>query len=322
MGKIPSLQMIKPKVHVSENKVMSSDLNHHMVKANGVEHHVVTAGNGPPVICVHGFPEDWYSFRHQLRGLSEQFTVVAYDLRGIGKSEKPQKGYDIRTMADDLTALIDTLGLEKPAVIGHDWGGSIVPIAVYRAKEKFDRMVIIDGTLGRELRPLNSWYIWAINNLTPLVDGQLKRQDLFPHSVIRFWTWIENQASFTDEDINHYTETYYQPGTLEAWLALYRSVWHGPVGKAYETCRQVVFSRSPIDFTWSAPVKPDIAAPTLLIWGEEDPALPVQLAHRLKRVWDEMGLHVLPDCGHFPHEEKPDEVNNLLIQFFLPMLSR
>ena len=67
-----------------------SDFNYHTVKANGVEHHVVIAGSGPPVICVHGFPEDWYSFRHQLRGLSGQFTVIAYDLRGIGKSQKPE----------------------------------------------------------------------------------------------------------------------------------------------------------------------------------------------------------------------------------------
>ncbi len=306
---------------MSESKV-ALDFNHHMVTANGVEHHVVIAGSGPPVICVHGFPEDWYSFRHQLRELSEQFTVIAYDLRGIGKSQKPQRGYDTRIMAEDLLALVDTLGLEKPAVVGHNWGGSIVPIAVYRKQEKFDRMVIIDAPLGRELRPLNSWYIWMINSLTPWVDNQLKRQDLFPHSIIRFWTWIENQDAFTEEDINHYTEVYYQPGTVEAWLALYRSVWHGPSGKAYEAYKQVVFNHSPVNFTWSAPVKPDIAVPTLLIWGEEDPALPVQLAYRLKRVWSEMELHVLPDCGHFPHEEKPKEVNTLLLKFLSPMLSR
>jgi pimeloyl-ACP methyl ester carboxylesterase len=116
------------------------------------------------------------------------------------------------------------------------------------------------------------------------VDAQLKRRDLFPHSVIRFWTWIENQNAFTEEDISHYTEAYYQPGTVEAWLTLYRSVWHGASGKVYEAYRQVVFSHSSVNFAWSAPVKPDIAVPTLLIRGEEDPALPVQLAYRLKRV--------------------------------------
>jgi pimeloyl-ACP methyl ester carboxylesterase len=224
-------------------------------------------------------------------------------------------------MAQDLLALVDALKLKRPAVIGHDWGGSFVPIAVYREREKFSCMVIIDAPLGRELRSLNSWYIWAINNLSPWIDNQLKRQNLFPQSIIRFWTWIENQEAFTEEDISHYVEAYYQPGTLEAWLALYRSVWQGPSGKAYEAFNQVVFDRSPVNFTWSAPVKPDIAVPTLLIWGEEDPALPVQLAHRLKRVWNEMELHVLPDCGHFPHEEKPKEVNTLLLNFLSQVLS-
>jgi pimeloyl-ACP methyl ester carboxylesterase len=293
-----------------------------MVKANGVEHHVVAAGDGPPVVCVHGFPEDWYSFRHQLRGLSGRFTVMAYDLRGVGGSEKPQKGYDVLTMAEDLVALVDALGLERPAVIGHDWGGSIVPVAAHQAKEKFSRMAVINGALGREIRPFNSWYIWAINNLAPWVDGRLKRRDLFPHGIIRFWAWVENQAAFTEEDINHYSEVYHQSGTLEAWLALYRSIWRGPSGKAYDDYNQAVFSRPPVDLTWAAPVKPDIAVPTLLIWGEEDPALPVQLAHRLKRVWGELGLSILPDCGHFPHEEKPDEVNALLLEFLSPMLPR
>lgn len=294
---------------------------HVMVKANGVEHHVVMAGSGPPIVCVHGFPEDWYSFRHQLSGLSDRFTVVSYDLKGIGKSDKPQRGYDVRTMAEDLVALVRALGLNKPAVLGHDWGGSIVPIAVYREPDMFSRMIIADAPLGRELRPLNSWYIWMINNLSPWIDRQLKRRDLFPHSIIRFWTWVENQHAFTEDDMNHYRETYFQEGTLEAWLSLYRSVWHGPSGKAYETSGEVVFSHPPVSVSWSAPIKPDIKIPTLLIWGEEDPALPVQLAYRLKRVWPEMELFVLPDCGHFPHEEKPEEFNRRLFDFLSPLLS-
>ncbi|MGH7806595.1 MAG: alpha/beta fold hydrolase [Thermodesulfobacteriota bacterium] len=69
------------------------------------------------------------------------------------------------------------------------------------------------------------------------------------------------------------------------------------------------------------PVKSDIAVPTPLIWNEEDPALPVQLAYRLKRVWSEMELHNVTDCGHFPHEEKPKEVNTLLLKFLSPILS-
>lgn len=299
---------------------VNSEFNHVTINANGVDHHVVSAGSGPPLVCVHGFPEDWYSFRHQLRELSGMFTVIAYDLRGVGRSRKPGEGYNTTTMADDLIALIDALGLQKPALIGHDWGGSIVPIAVQRAQNRFSCMVVIDAPLGRELRPLNSWYIWAMNKLVPWADGYLSRRELFPQSIIRFWAWIENQDAFTAEDIDHYSAAYYSPGTIEAWLSLYRSVWSGPVGNAYETYEKVIFKREPSVLKWNAPKKPSVDIPAMLIWGEEDPALPVQLAHRLKRIWEELELHVIPDCGHFPHEEKPEEVNRLLLKFLSPIM--
>ncbi|WP_312858362.1 alpha/beta fold hydrolase, partial [Pseudonocardia pini] len=96
------------------------------MSANGIRLHVVEAGEGPLVVLLHGFPEFWWSWRHQLRALSEAgYRAVAVDLRGYGDSDKPPRGYDLWTLAGDAAGLIRALGEQRAHVVGHDWGGLI-----------------------------------------------------------------------------------------------------------------------------------------------------------------------------------------------------
>ncbi|MFG2884590.1 alpha/beta fold hydrolase [Streptomyces sp. NPDC048297] len=97
-------------------------ITHHTAELNGIKQHWVSAGQGPPVYLLHGFPETWYGWRKQIPVLAEQFTVIAPDLRGYGDTDKPAHGYDKRTMANDLVALMDHLGHERIALIG--WPGA------------------------------------------------------------------------------------------------------------------------------------------------------------------------------------------------------
>ena len=92
------------------------------VKANGIRQHVVIGGDGPPLLLVHGWPENWYAWRYVMPELAKKFTVIAVDQRGIGLSEKATKGYDTTTLAKDLAALMTELGHERFAVVGHDTG--------------------------------------------------------------------------------------------------------------------------------------------------------------------------------------------------------
>src|SRR5215211_7613215 len=97
---------------------------HREVSANGIRLHVVECGDGPLVLLLHGFPEFWWSWRHQLIGLADAgFRAVAVDLRGYGDSDKPPRGYDGWTLAGDIAGLIRSLGERDAAVVGHDWGG-------------------------------------------------------------------------------------------------------------------------------------------------------------------------------------------------------
>ena len=103
---------------------MSADdaLEHHSTHLNGIKQHYVRAGSGPAVMLLHGWPQTWYEWRHVIRLLGKEFTVVAPDLRGFGYSSKPASGYDATTIAADLAALSAHLGLKDITVVGHDWG--------------------------------------------------------------------------------------------------------------------------------------------------------------------------------------------------------
>src|SRR4051812_4421423 len=92
------------------------------IDANGIRQHAVIGGDGPPLLLVHGWPENWYAWRMVMPELARHYTVIAVDQRGIGLTEKPRSGYDTRTLANDLAALMDALGHKRFAVAGHDTG--------------------------------------------------------------------------------------------------------------------------------------------------------------------------------------------------------
>lgn len=92
------------------------------VQANGIRQHIVIGGDGPPLLLIHGWPEDWFAWRYMMQPLAKHFTVIAVDQRGIGRTEKPATGYDSATLANDQAALMDALGYDRFAVAGHDIG--------------------------------------------------------------------------------------------------------------------------------------------------------------------------------------------------------
>src|SRR5688572_3824893 len=106
-----------------------ADISHRTVRTNGIDMHVVEAGEGPPVVLCHGFPELWWSWRHQLPALAEAgFHAIAPDQRGYGRTSRPAavEDYDIHHLAGDMLGLLDALDLEKAIFVGHDWGAPVV----------------------------------------------------------------------------------------------------------------------------------------------------------------------------------------------------
>jgi pimeloyl-ACP methyl ester carboxylesterase len=120
-------------------------LRHHYVNAGGLRTHLALAGpeDAPPIMLVHGWPQNWWAWRHVIPALAERFRVITPDLRGHGWTEAPATGYEKEQLASDLLAVLDALGIERATWVGHDWGGWTGFLAALRAPGRIDRMLTL-----------------------------------------------------------------------------------------------------------------------------------------------------------------------------------
>jgi pimeloyl-ACP methyl ester carboxylesterase len=114
------------------------------VDANGIRQHAVVGGDGPPLLLVHGWPENWYAWRHVMPQLAEDYTVIAVDQRGIGRTERTENGYDAGTLADDMAALMTELGHERFAVVGHDTGAVVSYALAADHRDRVERLAFAE----------------------------------------------------------------------------------------------------------------------------------------------------------------------------------
>ncbi|MFT5351594.1 MAG: pimeloyl-ACP methyl ester carboxylesterase, partial [Gammaproteobacteria bacterium] len=121
------------------------DIKHGYADSNGVKIHYAEAGKGPLVVMIHGFPDFWYTWRHQMAGLKENYHVVAIDQRGYNLSDKPEgiESYDMSLLVSDVAAVIRHLGEEKATVVGHDWGGVVAWNVAFYMPQMVDKLVIL-----------------------------------------------------------------------------------------------------------------------------------------------------------------------------------
>src|SRR6202161_3004533 len=130
---------------------ISQSVKHHTARLNGINQHWISAGGGPPVYLLHGFPETWFAWRKQIPVLAERYTIIAPDLRGYGDTEKPHSGYDKRTMANDLAALMDHHGHKRAPIIGHDRGARVGTRFAKDPRDRIDRFAALDNVPTRIL---------------------------------------------------------------------------------------------------------------------------------------------------------------------------
>ncbi|APR79206.1 putative hydrolase [Minicystis rosea] len=119
------------------------------VEANGIHLNVATAGDGPTIVLLHGWPHTWEVWRPVLPALAATQHVVAPDLRGLGRSDKPEDGYDVHTLADDVAGLLDALGVQRAAVVGIDLGAPVAFMTALRHPARVERLVVMESLLGR-----------------------------------------------------------------------------------------------------------------------------------------------------------------------------
>lgn len=189
-----------------------SEIEFDYAQIGGVKLHYAAAGNGEKlVILLHGFPEFWYSWRHQIAALSDEYTVVAPDMRGYNLSDKPShiKDYSIDKLVDDTTGLIRHLGFEKAAIVGHDWG-AVVAWAVARNQpeyvSKLCAMQVPPTDVWRKNQTLKqflaSWYMFFFQ--IPVLPEWLLSRDDFALLANGLKTSTAEPDVFTDADVAEY----------------------------------------------------------------------------------------------------------------------
>lgn len=274
------------------------------VDAAGVRIHHVGAGSGPLVLFLHGFPEYWYSWRHQLPDLAPHRRAVAVDLRGYGRSGRPaeRSAYAIEHLVADVAAVVDELGGGRATIVGHDWGGAVAWAFAHAHPERLERLVICNAPhparMAAEVRHppqlLRSWYIFLFQ-VPRLPEAMLTRNGAAPvASILRGGAGVPD--AFQPQDLRRFREAFAAPGVAKAAVDYYRNL---PAG----------LRRRP-------QLRP-VEAPVLLLWGERDRALDLRLTKGVERFAPNIRVHRFPAAGHFPHEEVPSAFNEELRRFVL-----
>ena len=277
-------------------------VEHRFADLGGIRLHYVEAGAGPLVICLHGFPDFWYSWRHQIPALvAAGFRVVAPDLPGYNRSDKPRRidSYRDDVIADDIADLVDALGEDRAHVVGHDWGGAIAWIFAMRHHAMLDRVVVMNCphpvTFAKAMSDpgqlVRSWYIGFFQvPLLPEIALSANRyaalRRLYPTST----------GAFTAQDIDRYLEAADRSERFRGGLNYYRAAARRNPMRPREDLRPV-------------------ERPGLVIWGDGDGVLKPELAEVSPRWGPDVRIEHIGTAGHWVHHEEPDVVNELLTGF-------
>ncbi len=281
-------------------------LEHYSVQTNHINLHVAQAGpaSGPLVILLHGFPDFWYGWRHQIDFLAGAgYRVWIPDQRGYNLSDKPRglRAYSIDELAADVVGLMDAAGRERAVVIGHDWGGSVGWWTANKYPERLERLVILNvphhsvmrrAMLHNRRQTLRSWYIFAFQ--IPWLPEVVTRA-LNGAVLARMLQNTSRPGTFSDADLARYREAWSLPGALTAMLNWYRAMM-----------RRAAVQRLP---------SRRITLPTLMIWGTHDPALGRELAQPSIERCDRGRLVYIEEAGHWVQHEEPQRVNALIGEF-------
>jgi epoxide hydrolase 4 len=284
---------------------MRWSLEHHQISTNGIRLHVVQTGpvTGPLVLMLHGFPEFWYGWRHQLPALAAAgYRVWAPDLRGYNESEKPRgvTAYRLEVLAADVIGLIDAAGQGQACLVGHDWGGVIAWYVASHAPHRLHRMAVINAPHGAAMRwqlrrhPaqwLRSAYVgWFQLPWLPELVNRLGRGRLLARALRQ----SSRPGTFTPADLERYREAWSQPHALGAMLNWYRALLRRPPRR---------------------PTPRPITVPTLLLWGANDIFLGREMAHASIEQCQQGQLVMFEEATHWVHHEQSVRVNALLETF-------
>ena len=275
-------------------------MRHDFVAVDGVRVHVAEAGSGPPVVCLHGWPQNWWTWRHLLTGLADTHRVICPDLRGFGWSDVPPGGYEKEQFATDLLGLLDELGLERVCLAGHDWGGVAGFLACLRAPERFDRYLALNTAHPFSTpspRAARSLWRFAYQPLmaAPVAGPRLARR-VIPGAVVR----LGARGAWSAQDREVYLAPFRDPARARAASLTYRTFLRRELG-------QILRGRYRDQ---------RLRVPTRFVHGAADVAITPAVARGAEAYADDYELELVPGVGHFITDEAPQLVLDRARSFF------
>ena len=283
-------------------------MEHRTVSARGASLHVATAGSGPPLLLLHGWPEYWRTWEPVMRLLQDRFTLIAPDLRGFGASDKPAGPWSSQDHASDLLALLDAMGVGRVGVVGHDVGGAVMQPLARQAPDRLSGLFFFDFTypgigprMGAPDRLREIWYqSFHLMDFAPALVGASREScRIYLGYILRHWSHREDAFDAVLED---WVDTYLQPGNLEGGFAFYKAANADRLGM----------------MRGEAPKLPPIAVPTCVRWAEHDPLFPPAWTDKLGDTFTDLDLAIFQGVGHFPHMEAPERAAAEIARFFGP----
>jgi pimeloyl-ACP methyl ester carboxylesterase len=271
------------------------ELQHRFIVIDGIRTHYLVVGDGPPVVLLHGNGESVADWSRTLPHPASGIRVYAIDLPGAGDSDKPPLDYSAEGLADFVIHFLDALVIDRPALVGHSFGGLIALMIALRQPERVAALTLIDSAgLGKEIHPMlaaaslpvagelsTAWaatWLGAKQRAWTRGDLHFARTSQIPHA------WLSEQERMAQ-----------MPGYLEAELAAARQ--QTVIGQQ----RVVVLDRLP-----------HVKCPVMIVWGERDRAIPVHHATAAAQRIPNSRIAIIPKAGHLPHVERPGETGEAM----------
>jgi pimeloyl-ACP methyl ester carboxylesterase len=309
-----------------------AEVSHRSIQTNGIRMHVAEAGQGLPVVFCHGFPELWYSWRHQIQALAAAgYHAIAPDMRGYGETDAPADPaqYTMKVLCADMAGLLDALDIEKAVFVGHDWGGAVIWQMGLRYPERVAGLAGLNTPYGppssaRTTEALRDYHGLTDNTfymryfLTPGVAEAELEADVRGNLAKAFmdytraedfqtfmtvggdgsgvFTRIPPRTSFlSDEELDYYVQTFERTG-FRGGLNWYRAA---------------DMNADEVD----APKGPQLHLPSMMVTAGKDLILKPEMAAAMPMLIPGIRMEHIEDCAHWTQQERPAEVNALLLDF-------
>ena len=280
-------------------------VQHRFVDLPGLRMHVAEAGDGEPLLLLHGYPQHWWEWRHLIPVFSQRYRVICPDLRGAGWTDAPRNGYTADQLVADVIALLDELGLDSARIVAHDWGALVgfllcldhpeyvkqyVSLAIPHPFVKFHPQLLTSVS--------RLWFQPAI--ATPVIGPLLVGRGSQPLARYLLTSYTSDPGAWSDEDVELFMAPFRNPARAKAASALYREfivpLFPRVIAGRYRNRR--------------------LRTPTLILYGSEDPNMRGEILGGYEDLADDLVLECVEGASHFIADEKPDVVIDRVMQFF------